>query len=80
MTEINAGRPVIVVRAWYDSLGYPAGAHATVVYGYQLSGSDLVFKIHDPLPKNEGSSYNWTYSNIVHGTDSGYWKETIRRH
>lgn len=80
VTEINAGRPVIVVRAWYDSLGYPAGAHATVVYGYQLSGSDLVFKIHDPLPKNEGSSYNWTYSNIVHGTDSGYWKETIRRH
>ena len=80
LTELNAGKPVMILRGWYNSQGERTGGHYIVIYGYQFLGSSLVFQIQDPSPKYVGSSHNWTYSYIVSGTDSGRWQYTIRRH
>ena len=87
ISKLHSGNPVIITRREYDNNGNSKSSHATIIYGFTLSG-EVQFLIRDPWPSgsytfptspsqisswpvNSGQSYTRTYNEIVNGRSTG---------
>ena len=81
ISEINAGRPIIILRGWFPDGTNRDGGHFTVIYGYEMDTNR--FLISDPWPVDNGALYTRTYAQLLNGApsgiDTGRWETSIRR-
>ena len=85
---LDDGYVLYIVRGWYEDINDSnsmTGAHATLIYGYTMTNSDIWFLVRDPWPVDKGETFKMSYEKLCNGRnyqvgeneDIGVWIQSI---